>query len=321
MKRLLIAVFAIALIAIPFSAFAGGGEHAKTAVSPNGPHAPVAPPAVGDLLLDHTTGTTTQGLIALNEVEDDLWDSWGADDFTISDDGWLIDAVWVDGFYDDFFWPSHVPEGLEVYFYEDNAGAPGDLQCFELAPITDDMDGALLAELATPCELPDGDYWMAIGVYMNWTLYGPWYWFMKPEEGQYPAMWVNPNGGYTDVCTTWNDLATCLDDPTVDEGFAFQLFGEVLVDAPPPAVPGIPVPNKGLIQIGTWQAQPAYGSAGGEAVPGIVLPADADGNGFDTYVVTGSAVVDGETWYSLFLGSATWVWVPATNVTPLTELP
>lgn len=99
-------------------------------------------------------------------------------------------------------------------------------------------------------------------------------------------------------------------------------FGDVTCPAPPPLnPPGIPVPNKGLIQIGTWQAQPAYMSPGGEIIPGIVLPNDADGNGFDTYVVTGASTVDGRKWYSVFLGSANWGWVPADMVTPLTALP
>ncbi len=72
--------------------------------------------------------------------------------------------------------------------------------------------------------------------------------------------------------------------------------------------------------------QPAYASPGGDtardnAGNDIVVPADADGNGFDTYVVTGVKVVDGRTWVSIFLGSGNWGWVPLDRVTPITVLP
>lgn len=108
---------------------------------------------------------------------------------------------------------------------------------------------------------------------------------------------------------------------TIAGGWSLTVTSEVDDVDDTPASPGISVPNKGLIQIATWQTCPAYMSPGGEAIPGMLLPADADGNGFDTYVVTGSQVVDGETWVSIFIGSANWVWVPLDAVTPMTAMP
>lgn len=94
---------------------------------------------------------------------------------------------------------------------------------------------------------------------------------------------------------------------------------------PPPVVlPGLTVPNEGVIQISTAQAQPAYAEPGGEIVQDggeVWLPADYDGNGFDTYTVTSVVLVDGKVWVSFFLGSQTFVWVPLSGVTPLTLLP
>ena len=101
----------------------------------------------------------------------------------------------------------------------------------------------------------------------------------------------------------------------------------------PPSPPGSPpiassnfvIPNEGLVQISAEQAQPVYYAPaehpiqlnGGE----LWLPADADGNGYDTYVVTEVRIVDGEVWVGIFLGSSLWGWVPLANVTPLSYIP
>lgn len=81
------------------------------------------------------------------------------------------------------------------------------------------------------------------------------------------------------------------------------------------AVGGINVPNTGLVLIYAWESTAAYDGPGGSRVqlaPGVdlSLPHDADGNGYDTYTVTESATVDGETWVSLFIGNENFVWVP-----------
>ncbi len=90
-------------------------------------------------------------------------------------------------------------------------------------------------------------------------------------------------------------------------------------DGPP--VSSQPAPQVGMISISTAQEQPVYDAAGGSIVRNrdrseLRLPQDFDGNGSDTYLVMGSAEIDGQTWYEIFIGNgASMVWVPANNVT------
>ena len=81
------------------------------------------------------------------------------------------------------------------------------------------------------------------------------------------------------------------------------------------------VPHVDDIRINAGSNVPAYdGPAGSQAKLAngqeIFLPQDYDGNGFDTYIVTDTAVVDGVTWYSIFLGNENFVWVNGSQVIP-----
>ncbi len=87
---------------------------------------------------------------------------------------------------------------------------------------------------------------------------------------------------------------------------------------------GSQVPHVSDIQINAGANVPAYETAGGSPAKlangqAIFLPQDYDGNGFDTYVVTDTEVIDGTTWYSIFLGSSNFVWVNGSQVIPLSE--
>lgn len=79
------------------------------------------------------------------------------------------------------------------------------------------------------------------------------------------------------------------------------------------------IPNQGIFQINVTNPIPAYTIPGGEIIQvggtDLVLPRDADGNGFDTYTITSSTVYQGQTWYSIFIGSAFFVWIPADGLT------
>ena len=107
-----------------------------------------------------------------------------------------------------------------------------------------------------------------------------------------------------------------------DQGVIDNLVTTDAPVAPPPAGDpelGINVPNKGEIMITSEMSQFGYGSPAGEPArtasgAGVWLPNDIDGNGFDTYVVTGQTEVDGEVWLSIFIGNETWVWVPQSTV-------
>lgn len=110
---------------------------------------------------------------------------------------------------------------------------------------------------------------------------------------------------------------------TVDEttgNLETVVLGDFTCAGAPVSVPGIPVPNLGVVMIDQSRAQAAYQEPGGDPVAGIVLPADADGSGFDTYIVTNIVYVGGEYWVGLFVGSADWVYVPLDQVLPLTDL-
>lgn len=74
------------------------------------------------------------------------------------------------------------------------------------------------------------------------------------------------------------------------------------------------VPNHGLIMIETWQAQPTFQSPH----EGVIrmrngnemwFPHDADGNGYDTYVVTDIYTYNGDIWLALWMGSNRRAWV------------
>lgn len=71
----------------------------------------------------------------------------------------------------------------------------------------------------------------------------------------------------------------------------------------------------GSVSILTAAPTTAYNGPGGDVIilgdEGLILPRDADGNGFDTYVITGVATVDDELWLALFIGSDDPVWIPA----------
>lgn len=103
------------------------------------------------------------------------------------------------------------------------------------------------------------------------------------------------------------------------------LLGDVTCQVVVVVVPGIPVPNLGLVKIDTGQAQPVYESPNGGVIrisgAEVWLPHDADGNGFDTYIVTEIHLVDGEIWLGLFIGGVRWGYVPLAHVTQLTPLP
>lgn len=73
-------------------------------------------------------------------------------------------------------------------------------------------------------------------------------------------------------------------------------------------------PNTGLIQINAGAPVMSYGAAGNYPT-GIVLPSDYDGNGFDTYVIMSAQTVGDATWYGIFVGGETMLWVPAAQVT------
>lgn len=114
----------------------------------------------------------------------------------------------------------------------------------------------------------------------------------------------SPDGG-----STWG-LIQAMHNNYIAMGVAFLL--EAVIE-PEPAVPAVNYPNRGEILISAGAPVVPY-AAPGEYAQAFTLPADYDGNGFDTYVITGTATVGGATWYSIWVGGVDYLWVPASQV-------
>lgn len=76
------------------------------------------------------------------------------------------------------------------------------------------------------------------------------------------------------------------------------------------------VPNIGEVTLFTSNIVPVYESANGGVLRDetttaeVFLPRDADGNGFDTYLITNYSIgSDGSVWLGLWLGSRNWGWI------------
>ena len=80
-------------------------------------------------------------------------------------------------------------------------------------------------------------------------------------------------------------------------------------------------PNVGEFSISTSSPVTPYAAAGGDPVylaggAPLMLPNDADGNGFDTFVITNIVEVDGVSWYGFFMGDYDqYLWIMADDVT------
>lgn len=87
-------------------------------------------------------------------------------------------------------------------------------------------------------------------------------------------------------------------------------------EEPGEEVPAVNYPNRGEILISAGAPVVPY-AAPGEYAQAFTLPADYDGNGFDTYVITATATVGGATWYAIWVGGVDYLWVPASQVQTL----
>lgn len=123
---------------------------------------------------------------------------------------------------------------------------------------------------------------------------------------------------------TWTGVTVT--ETGVDSDLESVVLGDyTCLSSAPVVVAGVPVPNLGVVMIPTSSPVVGHVTAGGQAIrtgggSELALPSDADGNGFDTYVVT-EVVEDGDViWLGLFVGSENWVWVQLSDVIPLTAI-
>ncbi len=82
----------------------------------------------------------------------------------------------------------------------------------------------------------------------------------------------------------------------------------------------VAVPNLGEIAIGAGAAVPALNTPAGSQVflsngAPLQLPQDADGNGFDTFIITEFRTVADIEYYGIFIGGRNYVYVRANQVT------
>lgn len=78
-------------------------------------------------------------------------------------------------------------------------------------------------------------------------------------------------------------------------------------------------PVLGIFQLNAYSPVTPY-AAPGQYPVNISLPADADGNGFDTYAVTAVTTVNGQYWVALWIGGKDYLWLPYSVVIPLTPI-
>ena len=183
------------------------------------------PPVVRAVLLDQTgltvgTGPTCQDF----ETAYDAYDNWVADDFTVPapDVAWDVNFVFIPGTNTAAIDP---PTGT-VEFYTNVGGLPGVLVCASATTNTGDTSGPITMNLDTPCNLPAGDYWMAVQASLDFGTSGQFFCGGADDPVGPAVLWQNPLDGFASGCTTWGTLATCLSNTTAS--LMFLLDGVVV---------------------------------------------------------------------------------------------
>ncbi|HEY3777720.1 MAG TPA: hypothetical protein VGL35_06655 [Rhizomicrobium sp.] len=145
----------------------------------------------------------------------------GADDFIIPKGKiWTIRDVDVSGIY--FNGPG--PANSEnVIFYTDSGGMPGN-------PIGKGTftnlngSGSPSFRIKLPgngLRLKSGHYWVSVIANLDFKVAGEWGWGTNANIRNDPAMWREPNCGWS-CCPNWETLSNCLG---VDYDFIFELRG------------------------------------------------------------------------------------------------
>lgn len=255
-----------------------------------------AQPTLGAILLGNSFTPTNGKLVRTGQEVYMIFDVPAGNDYVISSLDTLLTGLT----------PSNT---LNASIYVDNAGAPGAL-VGDLGDVvvTEDFDvdgcGAYTFTPAGTVTLSESTRYMIVMSYVSGAGVGAWC-----HQSFVPNV---PTGIFTYVDTIVVGFGSQI------EAVHFTLNGDV------PVVPAtvLNVPHVTDIRINSWEQVVAYGSPGGEPAKlangqVIVLPHDFNNDGFDTYVVTDTATVDGVTWYSIFLGNESFTWVNGSQVTPI----
>ncbi len=176
-----------------------------------------------EVLYDQMNNTTTSGALAIYDLDDpETWAVQAADDFVVpANQIWQVHTVFAGGFYGSYINP---PQGVNVFFYADDGGLPGDeLYTYPSLPITTDDQGNLTIDLATPAELTEGTYWVSVQPRMDFFSDGRWFWFMESVQTNSEFAWRNPGDGYSTGCDTWGSSSDC---GFTQPDLTFQIIGE-----------------------------------------------------------------------------------------------
>lgn len=204
------AVLAMAVVASaadrPEKSFKGGT--AKLARAPQ-----------GGVLVDQTTTPSGTGWTSQDfEAAFNAYDNQGADDFTATGPGFLVNEVVAPGF------NQGVPvPGMNIQFFTNAGGVPGTLICnYSNIPTIDDGVGNTTTALSPPCAVPAGVAWVSVQARMDFGTSGQWFWAGSVSANGNPGKWQNPGGGFGTGCTTWADLSACI---AGDNEWAWALMG------------------------------------------------------------------------------------------------
>lgn len=200
------------------------------------------PPAViiepEDVLWDQTADVSDTDITSQDFIDGggvfDIYDTRAADDFLVPDGfRWSIRTVRVLGMFDTTPDP---PQSLDVLFYWDDDGLPGEVieSCrFEKILPEDLLDPNFTINLPERrCNLRPGQYWMSVRANMLFLPNGQWFWNENTVQRLNPFVWENPGNGFGTGCTVFSPAQA--DCGAIFPDLSFQLIGE---EQPFPAVP------------------------------------------------------------------------------------
>jgi len=185
---------------------------------------------------------------------DDTGDSYaceGADDFSVTwAEGWLVNQVHLVGIY--YEWdgdPTDTASGAHINFYAGGSDHPtAAAVCSSEATVNTDMipappatggpgsHGDIVFDLNTPCNLPMGDYWLGMGVIIDYGGYAvDFRWTLQTSIVGNEPTWINPPGGWG-AGTDWMTFTELFGSNSMD--YSFEILGDEITGPTPTPPPG-----------------------------------------------------------------------------------
>jgi len=190
-------------------------------------------PLLVNVLWDQSDNASDTDIVSQDFVDGgglfDIYDTRAADDLLVPDGFlWKVETVRVFGTFDGAA-PDTI-QSLDVVFYEDSGGFPGEIldrgrgcNYEDIQPV-DINNPSFIINLPIPCVLTPGTYWMSVRANMLFLPNGQWFWNERTTQTLNPFVWENPGNGFGTGCTSYSyALAECgADFPDL----TFQLIGE-----------------------------------------------------------------------------------------------